>query len=240
MNEVPRTDQSRKTRHGAARKWPAEVPAEIIRRLEAIDSSAQLATLRRDFGAAGVRVELVPGEMAPPQLRGNRPEIWVDAEGERSRRALCISVPRADTRISDVIYAGAEALAVARVFPREPGNYEHEALINGFALSYVTAQCGSTQAIASFKLQLRRAQRARLQGAVDHDLRRRIALRCWAIGTALNDEEERILLGQIQLADEGIMEMIYTLKRLWGDEAPQDGPAAERLLARSGDPLKRG
>ena len=35
--------------------------------------------------------------------------------------------------MSDILYVGAEALATAYDFPREPGDKVHEALVNSFA-----------------------------------------------------------------------------------------------------------
>lgn len=237
MNKVARTrEKTHQQHHPAAQEWPAEVAPEVINRLNEIDGSRELVMLRRDFAEVGIRVELLPAELAPRKLRKSRPQAWVDTD---ARKALCISVPKADTKVSDVIYVGAEALAVAHEFPRQPGNAHHEALVNSFALSYVTTCCGPRQAVASFKVQLRKAQRVRLQGALDEELRNRIALRCWAISTAIDDEEdERVLMRQLEIVDAETSKMVKAIRQHWGLRSPASGVAAQKLLD-SGDPLAR-
>lgn len=221
------TDKTR-TR-GATGHGPATTANDALdKRILRLSDAGPIRSLREDFAEQGIPMELIRGDEAPVGLRGRRPQVFVDAKG---RRSLCIVVNDESTEVHEVVYVAAEALATAYGFPRDPGDLVHEALVNSFALTFVTNSCGPAQARRSFQIQLARLQRARLRGEVDDQLRQTVALRCWAIGTALDPEDREVFLGQVDITDEGTAELVVGLTRAWGTRSPSSGVEAAEMLA---------
>jgi hypothetical protein len=228
--QVKTTTDKTRTRASSAGPHAVAAPSNdaIDRRILRLSRAAPIRRLQEDFADHQVPMELVRGDEAPLSLRGRRPQAFVDA---KVRQALCIAVSDPKTSVSDVVYVAAEALATAYDFPRDPGDKVQEALVNSFALSYLSGRCGTDQAIASFHHQIDKLQRARLQKALGDPVREAVALRCWAIGTALDIETRQTFLGQVEIIDEGTAELIVSLTRAWGSLSPSSGVDAARMLA---------